>query len=54
MAQTIKMFQILGFPLTINHVCQLAFQYTHVNNIEGFNNNKNNQAGRKWLKGFLK
>ena len=26
----------------------------HVNNIEGFNNNKNNQAGHKWLKGFLK
>ena len=26
----------------------------HVNNIEGFNDKKNNQAGRKWLKGFLK
>ena len=48
------MFQISGFPLTIKHVCQLEFQYMHVNNIEGFNNNKNNQAGRIWLKGFLK
>ena len=48
------MFQISGFPLTIKHVCQLAFQYMHVNNIDGFNDNKNNQAGRKWLKGFLK
>ena len=32
----------------------MAFQYMHVNNIEGFNDNKNNQAGCKWLKGFLK
>ena len=48
------MFQISGLALTIKHVCQLAFQYTHVNNIEGFNDNKNNQAGHKWLKGFLK
>ena len=48
------MFQISGFPLTIKHVCQLAFQYTHVNNIDGFNDNKNNQAGNKWLKSFLK
>ena len=48
------MFQISGFPLTIKHVCQLAFQYTHVNNMQGFKNNKNNQAGHKWLNGFLK
>ena len=48
------MFQISGFPLTIKRVCQLAFQYTHVNNLQGFKNNKNNKAGRKWLKGFLK
>ena len=48
------MFQISGFPLTIKHVCQLAFQYIHVDNIEGFNNNNNNQAGHKCLKGFLK
>ena len=48
------MLQISGFPLTIKCVCQLAFQYTHVNNIEGFNNNNNNQAGHKLLKGFLK
>ena len=47
LAQTIKMFHISGFPLTINRVCQLAFQYMHVNNIEGFNNIKNNQAGHK-------
>ena len=32
----------------------MAFQYTHVKNIEGFNDNKNNQAGCQWLKGFLK
>ena len=44
LAQTIKTFQISGFPLTINHVCQLAYQYTHINNIEGFND-KAKQAG---------
>ena len=48
------MFQISGFPLTIKRVCQLAFQYTHVNNLQGFNNNKNNKAGHKWLNVFLK
>ena len=52
LAKTIKGFQISGFPLTINCVCQLAFQFAHVNGIPGFSK-KTNMAGRKWLKGFL-
>ena len=51
LAQTITQFQISGFPLTINQVCQLAFQFAHVNGIPGFSETKS-VAGRKWLKGF--
>ena len=39
--------------MTINQVCQLAFQFAHVNGIPGFSETKS-MAGRKWLKGFLK
>ena len=53
MAQTIKKFQISGFPLTIAKVCQLAYQFTYVNGIKGFSDDTQ-QAGRKWLRGFLK
>ena len=53
LAQTITQFQISGFPLTINRVCQLAFQFAHVNGIPGFSETKC-MAGQKWLKGFLK
>ena len=53
MAQTIKDFQVSGFPLTITRVCKLAFQFAYVNDIPGFSE-KTGMAGRKWLKGFLK
>ena len=53
MATTIKDFQLSGFPLTISHVCQLAFQYAKINGITGFSN-ESQTAGRKWLSGFLK
>ena len=53
LAQTITQFQISGFPLTINQVCQLVFQFAHVNGIPGFSKTTN-MAGQKWLKGFLK
>ena len=53
LAQTITQFQISGFPLTINWVCQLAFQFAHVNRIPWFSETKS-MAGQKWLKGFLK
>ena len=53
LAQTITQFQISGFPLTITWVCQLAFQFAHVNGIPGFSETTN-MAGQKWLKGFLK
>ena len=48
-----KDFQVSGFPLTINWVCQLAFQFAYINNIPGFSE-KTHMVGRKWLKGFLK
>ena len=50
--QTIERFQLSGFPLTIGHVCELAFQYAHVNGIQGFSE-ETQLAGRKWLQGFL-
>ena len=53
MATTIKDFQLSGFPLTINRVCQLAFQYAKINGITGFSD-ESQKAGRKWLNGFLK
>ena len=53
LANTIEQFQLSGFPLTINHVCELAYQYAKVNNIPGFSDNTQ-RAGHKWLKGFLK
>ena len=34
-AQTIKYFQVSGFPLTITRVCQLGFQFAYVNDIPG-------------------
>ena len=34
-------------------MCQLAFQFAHVNGIPGFSETTN-IAGQKWLKGFLK
>ena len=52
LAQTIERFQLSGFPLTIGHVCELAFQYAHVNEIQGFSE-ETQLAGRKWLQGFL-
>ena len=52
LAKTIEQFQLSGFPLTIARVCQLAYQYAHVNNLEGFSEEKQS-AGRKWLRGFL-
>ena len=53
MATTIKDFQLSGFPLTISHVCQLAFQYAKINGITGFSD-ESQTAGKKWLSGFLK
>ena len=53
LAQTIKKFQISGFPLTIAKVYQLAYQFTYVNGIKGFSDDTQ-QVGRKWLRGFLK
>ena len=38
LAQTIERFQLSGFPLTNGRVCELAYQYAHVNGIEGFSN----------------
>ena len=52
LAHTIECFQLSGFPLTIRRVCQLAYQYAHVNGTEGFSNGTQ-MAGRKWLRGFL-
>ena len=52
LAHTIERFQLSGFPLTIRRVCQLAYQYAHVNGIEGFSD-ETQMAGRKWLRGFL-
>ena len=34
-------------------MCQLAFQFAHVNGISGFSETTN-MVGQKWLKGFLK
>ena len=36
----------------IGHVCELAFQYAHVNRIQGFSE-ETQLAGQKWLRGFL-
>ena len=36
LATTIKDFQLSGFPLTISHLCQLAFQYAKINGITAF------------------
>ena len=36
----------------IGHVCELAFQYAHVNGIQGFSE-ETQLAGQKWLRGFL-
>ena len=54
MATTIRQFQLSGFPLTINRVCELAYQYAKVNNITPGFSDETGRAGRKWLKGFLK
>ena len=53
LAKTIKDFQVSGFPLTINWVCQLAFQFAYVNNIPGFSE-KNTYGGEKMVEGFFK
>ena len=53
LAVTIERFKLSGFPLTIGRVCELAYQYATVNNIEGFSEEAQ-MAGRKWLKGFLR
>ena len=36
----------------IGRVCELAFQYAHVNGIQRFSE-ETQLAGRKWLRGFL-
>ena len=54
LATTIEQFQLSGFPLTINRVCELAFQYSKVNQLNPGFSDKTGRAGRKWLKGFLK
>ena len=36
----------------IGRVCELAFQYAHVNGIQGFSE-ETQLAGQKWLRGFL-
>ena len=54
LATTIEQFQLSGFPLTINRVCELAYQYAKVNNLNPGFSDKKGRAGRKWLKGFLK
>ena len=53
LADTIYRFQLSGFPLTINRVRELAYQYAQVNNLNGFSG-ETGRAGRKWLKGFLR
>ena len=48
MAKTIITFQNAGFPLTVPRLCNLAFQYTKINNIKGFND-KDEMGGRTGL-----
>ena len=53
LAERIKKFQRCGFPITMTKLRILAYQYAHVNGIEGFSDKKK-RAGYKWAYGFLK
>ena len=54
MAETIITFQNAGFPLTVSRLHSLAYQYTKINGIKGFNDKKEMGRGRTWAKCFLK
>ena len=46
-------FQAHGFPLTMSHVCSLAWQFADINGIPGFPKDEQ-KVGRTWAWGFLK
>lgn len=43
-----------GFPLSEAQVRELATQFANANNLQVFSQQKNNQAGYYWFKGFLR
>ena len=43
-----------GFPLSEAQVRNLATQFANANNLQVFSQNKNNEAGYYWFKGFLR
>ena len=47
-------FQKAGFPITVQKLCILVWQYDHINGINAFANNKDQIAGRTWAKFFLR
>ena len=51
--EVIKKFARRGFPFMKNRVMSLAYQYAEMNGRKGFSK-ITKQAGRWWLKGFLK
>ena len=51
MAKTIIAFQNAGFPQAVSRLCSLAYQYTKINNIKGFND-KDEMGGGPGLSAF--
>ena len=46
-------FQKAGFPITVQKLRILAWQYDHINGTNAFANNKDQKAGWTWAKFFL-
>ena len=53
LAGHIGMFAQAGFPFTPQEIKLLAYEYAVKNNVEGFSEMKQ-EAGRKWLRGFMR
>ena len=49
----ISEYSLLGFPLTLKEIREIAFEYADENNLSGFSEGKE-IGGYKWFYGFMK
>ena len=49
----ISEYSLLGFPLTLKEIREIAFEYAKENNLKGFSEDKE-EGGYKWFYTFMK